>query len=39
MWFYRTGYVNSQNMRMRSTENPHYYRKTGLHPNNRSNLF
>lgn len=31
-WFHLTGYVNSQNMRMWSSQNPHYFRETGLHP-------
>lgn len=31
-WFHLTGYLNSQNMRIWSTENPHYFRETGLHP-------
>lgn len=31
-WFHLTGYVNSQNMRMWSAENPHIYTETSLHP-------
>lgn len=31
-WFHRTGYVNSQNFRTWSTENPHVFIETPLHP-------
>jgi hypothetical protein len=31
-WFEMSGYVNSQNMRMWSAENPHFYTQTPLHP-------
>lgn len=31
-WFYRTGYVNSQNFRMWNAENPHMFVETSLHP-------
>jgi hypothetical protein len=30
-WFHLSGYVNSQNMRMWSGENPHYYIEVPLH--------
>jgi hypothetical protein len=30
-WFHLSGYVNSQNMRMGSGENPHYYIEVPLH--------
>jgi len=30
-WFHVSGYVNSQNMRMWSTENPHFFIETPLH--------
>lgn len=30
-WFHLSGYVNSQNMRMWSGENPHYYTEVPLH--------
>ncbi|RZC38791.1 hypothetical protein BDFB_014600, partial [Asbolus verrucosus] len=31
-WFHLSGYVNSQNMRMWSSENPYYYVEEPLHP-------
>lgn len=31
-WFHLSGYVNSQNNRMWSTENPHAYTESPLHP-------
>jgi hypothetical protein len=31
-WFHLSGYVNSQNMRIWSTENPHVYVEAPLHP-------
>lgn len=31
-WFYRTGYINSQNMRIWCGENPHELVETTLHP-------
>lgn len=31
-WFHLSGYVNSQNYRIWSAENPHTYRETALHP-------
>lgn len=31
-WFHLSGYVNSQNMRMWSTRNPHFFTETPLHP-------
>lgn len=31
-WFYLTGYVNSQNMRLWSAENPHEFVQSSLHP-------
>lgn len=31
-WFYRQGYVNSQNFRTWSAENPHVFVETPLHP-------
>ena len=31
-WFHLSGYVNSQNMRMWSAENPHFFVETPLHP-------
>lgn len=31
-WFHLTGYVNSQNMRLWSNDNPHYFVESGLHP-------
>ena len=30
-WFHLSGYVNSQNMRMWSTENAHYFEARPLH--------
>lgn len=31
-WFHLSGYVNSQTMRMWSSDNPHIFRETPLHP-------
>lgn len=31
-WFHLNGYVNAQNMRMWSAENPHYFREATMHP-------
>lgn len=31
-WFHKTGYINSQNMRIWSSENPHAILETPLHP-------
>jgi hypothetical protein len=31
-WFHLSGYTNSQNMRMWSSDNPHYFIETPLHP-------
>lgn len=31
-WFHLSGYVNSQNMRMWSAENPHFFIESPLHP-------
>ncbi|KAL1488779.1 hypothetical protein ABEB36_000345 [Hypothenemus hampei] len=31
-WFHMTGYVNSQNMRIWSSTNPHVFVETSLHP-------
>lgn len=31
-WFHLSGYTNSQNMRMWSAENPHYFIEAPLHP-------
>lgn len=31
-WFYLSGYVNSQNTRIWSTENPHEFKEISLHP-------
>lgn len=31
-WFYLSGYVNSQNMRLWSSENPHFFVEEPLHP-------
>ena len=30
-WFHLSRYINSQNMRMWSAENPHYFEKPPLH--------
>jgi len=31
-WIHLSGYINSQNTRMWSAENPHYFQETPLHP-------
>lgn len=31
-WFHVSGYINAQNFRMWSADNPHFFRETPLHP-------
>lgn len=33
-WFHLSGYINSQNMRMTSANNPHFFVKASLRPQN-----